>query len=66
VRPECNCRRRKQRQCPRWHWGGYEGKSGVSVGAAVKLDSNVQLNGGVAYGVNDGSVGGRAGVRVGW
>lgn len=48
------------------NWRGYEGKSGVSVGAAVRLQQNVQLNGGVAYGVNDSTLGGRAGVRVGW
>jgi hypothetical protein len=48
------------------NWGGYEGKNGVSVGGALKLGSNVQLNGGVAYGVNEGTVGGRAGVSVGW
>jgi hypothetical protein len=47
------------------NWGGYEGKSGVAFGAALKLNSNTQLNGGVAYGVDDGTVGGRAGVRVG-
>lgn len=48
------------------NWGGYEGKSGVAFGAALKLDGNTQLTGGVGYGVNDGTVGGRAGVRIGW
>lgn len=48
------------------NWGGYEGKSGVAFGAALKLDTNTQLTAGVGYGVNEGTVGGRAGVRIGW
>ena len=48
------------------NWGSYEGKSGVAFGAALKVDGNTQLTGGIGYGVNDGTVGGRAGVRVGW
>lgn len=48
------------------NWGGYQGKSGMAFGAALKLDPHIQLNGGMAYGMNDGTVGGRAGVRLGW
>lgn len=48
------------------NWGGYEGKSGLAFGAAYKLDASVQLNGGFAYGVNENTVGGRVGVRMGW
>lgn len=48
------------------NWGGYQGASGVAFGAALKLDRHIQLNGGMAYGMNEGTVGGRAGVRLGW
>jgi uncharacterized protein YoxC len=48
------------------NWGGYAGKSGVAFGAALKLGSGVQFDGGIAYGVSEGTLGGRAGMRVGW
>jgi YadA-like protein len=48
------------------NWGTYEGQNGLAVNAAVRLATNVQLNGGVAFGLDDNLAGGRVGVRVGW
>ena len=38
----------------------------VAMNAAMRLATNVQLNGGVAWGLNEDVAGGRVGVRVGW
>src|SRR5262249_22855769 len=38
----------------------------LALTGAYRLGTNVQANGGLAYGANGGGVGGRAGVRVGW
>lgn len=46
------------------NWGTFEGENGFAGGAAIRLDSNVQINGGIGFGGD--TVGGRAGVRVGW
>ena len=32
----------------------------------MRVTNNVQVNGGFGVGTNDGTIGGRAGVRVGW
>jgi hypothetical protein len=48
------------------NWGTFAGESGLAMNAAVRLAKNVQLNGGVAYGLNEDIAGGRVGVRVGW
>lgn len=48
------------------NWGTYEGENGLAMNAAVRLAKNVQLNGGVAWGLNNDTAGGRVGVRVGW
>jgi hypothetical protein len=45
-------------------WGTFEGESAFGASGAVRVDRNVQLNGGIGFAGN--SVGGRAGVRVGW
>jgi trimeric autotransporter adhesin len=47
-------------------WGTFQGTNALALTAAYRLGTNVQANGGVAYGANGGGVGGRAGVRVGW
>jgi trimeric autotransporter adhesin len=47
-------------------WGAFQGTNAVALTAAYRLGTNVQANGGLAYGANGGGVGGRAGVRVGW
>lgn len=46
------------------NWGTFEGENGFAGGAAVRLDSNIQVNGGIGFG--NETVGGRAGVRIGW
>jgi autotransporter adhesin len=48
------------------NWGTFEGQNGLAMNGAVRLAKSVQLNGGVAYGVNEDLAGGRVGVRVGW
>jgi hypothetical protein len=47
-------------------WGTFQGTNGLALNAAMRLGTNVQANGGVAYGLNGGGAGGRAGVRVGF
>jgi hypothetical protein len=48
------------------NWGTFEGQNGMALNGAVRLSANMQLNGGVAYGVNEDIAGGRVGVRYGW
>jgi hypothetical protein len=48
------------------NWGNFQSVNGLALNAAVRLSTNVQLNGGVGYGPNESLVGGRVGVRVGW
>jgi hypothetical protein len=47
-------------------WGTFQGTNALALNAALRLGTNVQANGGLAYGANGGGAGGRAGVRVGW
>jgi trimeric autotransporter adhesin len=47
-------------------WGTFQSTNALALNAALRLGTNVQANGGLAYGANGGGVGGRAGVRVGW
>ena len=48
------------------NWGTFQGTNALALNAAFRLGTNVQANGGLAYGANGGGAGGRAGVRVGW
>jgi hypothetical protein len=48
------------------NWGTFQGTNGLALNAALRLSTNVQANGGIAYGANGGGVGGRAGMRFGW
>jgi len=48
------------------NWGNFEGANGLAAGAAVRLSTHLQLNGGVAWGVDESVAGGRVGARVGW
>ena len=48
------------------NWGTFDGTNGLALGAALRLSSNAQAEGGLAYGANGGGVGGRLGVRFGW
>ena len=47
------------------NWGTFEGENGLAMNAALRLAKNVQLNGGVAWGLDQDIAGGRVGVRVG-
>jgi len=48
------------------NWGTFEGENGLAMNAALRLPTNVQLNGVVAWGLGEDIAGGRVGVRVGW
>ena len=48
------------------NWGTFEGENGLAMNGAMRLAKNVQLNGGVAWGLSENLAGGRVGVRVGW
>jgi autotransporter adhesin len=48
------------------NWGTFQGTSGLAFNAAARITNNVQFNAGLGYGPNQGIVGGRAGIRVGW
>jgi hypothetical protein len=47
------------------NWGTFEGENGLALNAAFRLSANMQLNGGVAYGVTEDLAGGRVGLRYG-
>jgi hypothetical protein len=48
------------------NWGTYQGANGLAVNTAFRITNNVQLNGGIAYGADERTAGGRVGLRVGW
>ena len=48
------------------NWGTFEGEHGLAGAMAVRIDRNVQLNAGVGFGAGANTVGGRAGIWVGW
>jgi trimeric autotransporter adhesin len=48
------------------NWGNFEGSNGLSLAGAAWVSKNVQVNGGVAFGLNERVAGARAGVRVGF
>lgn len=48
------------------NWGNFEGSHGFAAALAMRVTENVQINGGLGFGSTEGTVGGRAGVRVGW
>ena len=48
------------------NWGTFQSAHGLALNAAYRLHSNIQINGGIAYGANERIAGGRAGIRVGW
>ncbi|QHO79220.1 hypothetical protein ACH79_31970 [Bradyrhizobium sp. CCBAU 051011] len=48
------------------NWGTFRGQNAMSLGAQMRLNEYVVLNGGVAAGFAQGGVGGRAGVTVAW
>jgi autotransporter adhesin len=46
------------------NWGTFEGENGFAAGGALRVGQNMQVNGGLGFGGE--TVGGRAGVRLGW
>jgi hypothetical protein len=48
------------------NWGTFQGGNGVAINGAFRVSNNMQLAGGVAYGVEGNIAGGRVGLRVGW
>jgi autotransporter adhesin len=48
------------------NWGTFAGRHGVAFGFAARGDEHWSVNAGLAAGLNEGAVGGRAGVRYGW
>ena len=48
------------------NWGTFRGQNAMSLGAQMRLNQYVVLNGGVAGGFAQGGVGGRAGLTVAW
>ena len=48
------------------NWGTFRGENAMSLGAQMRLNQYVVLNGGVAAGFAQGGVGGRAGLTVAW
>jgi trimeric autotransporter adhesin len=48
------------------NWGTFRGQNALSLGAQMRLNQYVVLNGGVAAGFAQGGVGGRAGLTVAW
>ena len=48
------------------NWGNFLWANGLSFNAAARIDNHVQVNAGIAYGPEQGIVGSRVGVRVGW
>ncbi|MBR0961729.1 YadA-like family protein [Bradyrhizobium japonicum] len=48
------------------NWGTFRGQNAMSLGAQMRLNDYVVLNGGVAAGFAQGGVGGRAGLTVAW
>ena len=48
------------------NWGQFEGRHGLALNGAMRLDRSISLNAGVGVGLNDSSVVTRAGFRFGW
>jgi hypothetical protein len=46
--------------------GTFLGGNGVAINGAFRISNSMQLNGGVAYGLDGSVAGGRVGLRVGW
>ena len=48
------------------HVGTFDGKSAVGLGGALRLNDNVTFDAGAGVGLDDGTVGARAGFNVSW
>jgi len=48
------------------NYGTFLGGNGLAINGAFRVSSNMQLSGGVAYGLEGNVAGGPVGLRVGW
>ena len=48
------------------NYGTFDGQNAMSFSGVGRISDNVFLNGGVGTGLNQGTVGGRAGVTFAW
>ena len=48
------------------NWGTFESSNGLAFNAAARFDNHLQFNAGIGYGPDQHTVGGRAGLRLGW
>ena len=48
------------------NWGTFAGANGSAVSAAMRINHNMQLNGGFGYGFGENVPGGRVGLRFGF
>lgn len=49
-----------------FNYGTYLGQNGFAINTATRLSDNLQLTGGIGYGSNERTLGGRVGLRMGW
>ena len=47
-------------------WGTFGGENAFAISAAMRLDNQISLTGGVSKSLNGGELGGHAGFRIGW
>jgi len=48
------------------NWGNFEGSNAMAFNAALLVQDNIFVTAGIGYGINEKSLGGRAGVSIGW
>jgi hypothetical protein len=44
------------------NWGTFEGENALAFGAIARISNNIYVTGGVGMGLNNNTVGGRAGI----
>ena len=47
-------------------WGNFDGHNALTFGAAARVAQDAYLTGGLAVGIDNGDVGGHAGLTVTW
>lgn len=48
------------------NWGNFEGENGFAGTAAMRINDNLHLHGGIGVGARHGTVGSRAGLTFAW
>ncbi|AMS42351.1 MULTISPECIES: YadA-like family protein [Aminobacter] len=48
------------------NWGNFEGENGFAGTAAMRINDNLRLHGGIVVGARHGTVGSRAGLTFAW